>query len=700
MEQIVSELHPELLSLHGLNPFVDTDSSSRGVMYGSHFSQALVLKHATERMFQTGLECQLGRYTFSVKMPEDGRIIKVIDRYPEGVDADTIPLNPETLVIYEDSKTKELGSFSIPYYASYHQSFGFEYALKPAITKLTPGAYIEKGTVFADSPSVRENYGYAYGITMNIAMMTHPAVSEDGVLISRSALQRLKFKVFEKRTIEFGNGAFPLNIYSNNGKYQPFPEIGQMIREDGILMALRPYNNDLMPVEMSVHDCCEVDFIFDKPVFVRGPGGRVVDIKMFHDGSETSSLPNGIMNSVDKYSRALQRYYDTIISTERGIRAERKKRYGETTLALKPELHQLIMDGLAIVPDKTNKFQQRLNLMFRKAPIDVYRIEFVIEYEMTPTIGFKITDGHGNKGVICQIADDDHMPVDSDGNHAEVVMDPGSRSARMNIGGLYETYFGASSRDTAKRVLQMLNIAPMPAFKAAREIAKMDVNLIDHVYRYLLGFYNIISPHQYRRMARCTPEEQIEALSLVVERAITVFFPTNNPVSKPDVYEALEMSYRPTYGKVSYVGNSGKRVTTEDNVRIAPLYMMLLEKIADDGSSVSYGKLQHFGVLSPPNKSEKYAFPYRNSPVRTIGETEGRLFVAYCGRETIAEMIDRSNSTVTHRHTVRNLLEADFPSNLEEVVDRKIVPYGNTKPLQLINHVHICAGFKSRYKRT
>ena len=39
------------------------------------------------------------------------------------------------------------------------------------------------------------------------------------------------------------------------------------------------------------------------------------------------------------------------------------------------------------------------------------------------------------------------MPVDEEGNRADIVMDPNSRVNRMNIGGLTEQYINAASRE-------------------------------------------------------------------------------------------------------------------------------------------------------------------------------------------------------------------------------------------------------------
>lgn len=393
----INEMDPELLSIHALNFSVSQDSSARSQMFSSHFSQRLVINGATEKRIQTGVEQDMSQYTFSIKMPVDGQIIRVIERYPSTLDRDSIPFSPETLVIYEDTQTKEIGCFSIPKYASYHQYFGFPYAIKDAVNSLKPGNFIPANTIFADSPAVSENQGYKYGIELNMCFMSHPAVSEDGVMISRDILDKLKFKVYETRTIEFGNSSFPLNLYGSKDIYKPFPEIGEMIRDDGILMMLRRYDYDLMPVEMSVFDVMEPDFTFDQATYVRGAGGRVVDIKVYRDNTETSQTPSGIMEHVEKYSRGLQRFYREVIETERQIAYDRKKKFGSANLSLKPDLHRLIVEGMAITAESNTRSSQKLNKLYRKVPLDDYRIEFVIEYELQPTYGFKLTDGHGGR---------------------------------------------------------------------------------------------------------------------------------------------------------------------------------------------------------------------------------------------------------------------------------------------------------------
>lgn len=691
-----NQLHPEMLGIHALNFAARHNSSSRSTMFSSHFSQRLVINGATESRIQTGMEQEFSKYTFAVKMPENGQIIKVIDRYPRGIGEDSLKFNPETIVIYENDETKEIDYFSIPRYCSHHQFFGFEYKLKDTTNLLKPAAFIGKDTVFADSPAVSENNGYMYGIELNVAFMSVPSVSEDGVMVSEDVLDKLKFKIFETRVVEFGAGQFPLNLYGNKDNYKPFPDIGDHIREDGVLMMLRTYDNDLMPVEMSIYDTQEPDFTFDKGVYVRGGEGRVIDIKVTCNNNPVRQLPTAMCSHVDKYSRALQKFYQEIIATEEKLRYERKKKFGEGKLKLSPKFHRLIVESLAMTNHNQSKMKHNLNLLYRKAPIDEYRVEFVIEYELRPTIGNKITDKHGGKGVFCKIEKPENMPVDADGNRADIVMDSAATISRMNLGRLYEHYLGGSARDTSKEIRKILNISGKTT---SEKLMSIDHKLIEKAFNYALGYYSIVSQKQYDFFRdEITDEERYEHLADIVNEGIYLYYPIDNEKLTDQVVRELELKYKTTYGPVSYVGDSGERVTTQNNIRIAPLYLMLLDKIADDWSSVSSGKLQHFGVLSPMTKSEKFSYPYRNSPVRTIGETEGRIFAGYCGREAIAEMMDRSNNPFSQRNTVWNILNSETPGNIDRVVDRNYIPLGSNRPLQLVSHMTKVAGFEHVYE--
>lgn len=384
MNKTKNELSREFLGVAGLNPWLSHDSSSRIQMMCAHIGQALVINGSTERRCQTGMEKEYGKFTFSIKMPVDAEVIKVIERYRSKIGSDTIAFSPQSIVIYENVHTKEIGMLSVPRYCSYHQYFGFEYKAQPAITEVRAGAFIKEGTVLMDSPSISPNGGYRYGTECNVAFMSHPAVSEDGILISRDALQKFSFKTYESRTAEWGNEKFPLNLYGDINNYKPFPDIGDRIRKDGLLMCLRTYDKELAIVDQGIHDLMEPDFIFDKPVYAAGEGGRIIDIRVHHDGRNVGTSAMDVQP--EKYDAGRRQFYQEIINEYSRLKHDR----GES-LRLTPEFHRMIVESLAVLDSGPNKVTK----LYRKAPLDEWRVEFVIEYDTIPTIGFKYTDLHG-----------------------------------------------------------------------------------------------------------------------------------------------------------------------------------------------------------------------------------------------------------------------------------------------------------------
>jgi len=697
-----NQLRRELLGVSGLNFSDGEDSASRKQMFGSHVGQALVISGSTERRIQTGMEMEYGKYTFSVKMPANGRVLRVLQRYPETLGAETIRFNPQSVVLFERLDNREVGIINLPRYCSQHQYFGFEYVPGPAMSKLRPGMEIEEGEIFLNSPSVTPDGGYKFGRECNVAFMSHPAVSEDGVVVCEDVLPHFSFKTYEHRVVEWGSKRFPLNLYGDENNFKPFPDIGEKLRDDGLLMMLRDYNTRLAPIEQSIHDLRRIDNIFDKGTYVAGPGGRVVDIKIFHDGQVVpfSAIGGVVPLSMDrqpmKYERARRYFYQSIIEEYRRLRREQGK-----GLRISLEFHRLIIEAYSVIGGPTTN-EEQVRKVYRQAPLDEWRVEFVVEYTITPTIGFKVTGCHGDKGVICHIAKPEDMPVDADGNRADFIMDGCSTISRMNIGRMYETFFNATARDCAKRITEKLGLDPTmrvkDLFETIKDIETSRPELIDEVWEHLLGFYKIVSPRMYGWFitgAYALPRAQ--HLAKIIHDGIYIYFPTDNEPEMLDIVEQLDANYPTTYGPVTYRGTSGKVSKTIDDVRIGSMYIMLLEKIGDDWTAVSSGKLQAFGVLSQVTNADKYSEPTRQQAIRALGEAEIRIYVSYVGPEMTADIMDRNNNPESHKTILENILNAAKPTAIEKVIPRDRNPLGGSKPLLLIKHLAECGGWRFVY---
>jgi len=312
------------------------------------------------------------------------------------------------------------------------------------------------------------------------------------------------------------------------------------------------------------------------------------------------------------------------------------------------------------------------------------------------------------------------MPVDSDGNRADVIFDPNSTINRANPSRLYEQYINAASRDIYKRICHELKIEPHTREKKAlAHLNTLPQALVQTVFDYLLGYYAICSPvmRSWFNDSQVT-DTPAEYLAQIIEREIALHIPNDNQVCTPDIIvgisnvneagitsltapynpinKGISAGYRPLYGPVTYRGNSGIERTTIKSIRIAGVYMLLLDKVAEQ-SAVSSGKFQHFGVLAPLTREDKYAKPARNQAVRGMGEAEVRIAVSYAGDRFLAEMMDRNNNPLTHKAIVEALLDSPEPTKIKNLVDRNKIPFGGSKPLQILKHICSVSGFSFKY---
>ena len=672
-----NELRVDLLASVGVNPWAQHDSAPRVQMLAGHLSQALVIAGASPRRCQTGIERQFGRFTFNIKMPANAEIIRVYEQYPRTIDRNAIRENPRTAVIYEDIETKEVGILMIPRYHCKHQHFGFRYKFKPqAMSRLIPGDHIAKGTILADSPAVDDMGNYSLGLETEVALMSIPGIIEDGVVISESYARKLTTKGFESRVASWGTKYYPLNLYGTDEEYKPFPDIGDTIREDGLLFALRPYDPLLAPIEMTPKALREPDHTFDKLIYAE-KGARVIDVSVRHEVKNgPPPTPIGMEVQTQRYYAAQLKFYRNIIELYNDLRRRRKD-----SLRITPEFHRTLVEALIYCQEPG---KNRATQMYQRQPLDDWRVEVTFEYDVLPTTGFKLTDLHGGKGVVCDVWKDEEMPVDMEGNRADCVMDGEATIKRMNLGRLYEQCINATSRHVTNQVRLWMS--------------EMTNESIAMAWAYVLGYYKIVSPRMYDLITGPSYTEQPRGhLEAIVKHGVYLYLPTDNPAYSPDIIEQLRVSYPINIGPVQYRGRSGRYVTTVSPVLIGSLYVILLEKTDGDWSAVSSARLQHFGIPARMTKNDKYSLPGRANPVRVTGESEDRLLVAVIGGEATAEILEMSNSPALHQSIVAKILEADQPTNIPLIIDRSVAPKGGSRSRLYVDHALQCAGIELYY---
>lgn len=704
-----NQLFPELANVMSLSPFDGTTSASRKQMFGaSHISQCLVFEKSTPRRIQTGAEMEYGKATFSTKVERDSRILAIIPFYNDKViGADAIRYNPESTVIVEYLDDGEVDSILMKEYFSNHQYFGFRYKLTEAGKNLRSGSELAAGTILQDSPSKRTDGNYCYGMNLNAMFATIPEVAEDGILLSDEVVPWMTIRKYVRPSVAYGSTHFPINLYGDKDNYKPFPEIGDYVREDGLLMALRSYSSTYSAVEMSKAATTEVSYNYDKLTYVPSGSGRgrgkVIDIRVSHDCSRQTFSPSECNEQALKYDRAARNYYQEVYSLY-----DKMKRNKASRLKISHNFKNLVKQAYSVLQETMDNEVERVQKTYRASPMDDFTIDFVIEYESEPTEGYKLTCTVGGKGVVVKVVPKEDMPVDAQGNRAHIVMDSSATMARQNIARLYEQFINAASRDLLKEVCALFGTAhpgthgqkltlaeKMRIEKAYKDKDPAAMAMWDRFVDYL----QILRPQQadfYRKEAAGGFHH--EHIISILETNITVHFPSDNDPELPDILDKLIANYMPFIGPVTYRGNSGKLVTTKKPILIGEVYIIELEKTGDDWTSVSSGKLQSFGILSHINNQDKTASPWRQQAIRAWGETETAIGVSYMGTEVMAEIMDRNNNIDTHRHGVYQILRAAKPTNIPVLINRNKIPYGSAKPLELVKHLALCNGWEFQYR--
>ena len=696
------KLRPELVSITAINQFANHNSSARSLMFAAHLSQALTLVSGEEKIVQSGLEKELGKYTFSRKFENNSRIIATIPRYRNGIDEKSVGHVVDAIIIFEnlDSDEPYYDVIDVPRTSMNHPYFGFEYKWEHNVLKdLRPNKIVKSGTKVADSPAVRENGGYAFGINANVAMMTDNDVTEDAVVMSNTFVKRMGFKIFERRIVEFGTDSFLLNIYGDEKNYKPFPEIGEYIHETGAIVVKRNKDDLMAPALMSVNDMMEYDTIFDEAVYVRNRHGRVKDIKVYREFKSKHRPISGTCDLADKYAQAYVDYCQSIIDAHEKIKEEHFRKYRNNNVRQSPELTRLITEATIVVSADSDR-RPYVKKIFRKEEMDMYRIEFMVEYDLVPGVGYKITDEHGGKSVICHIRNEEDMPTDADGVRADMIVDPASTISRVNIGRLYEGYIAKACRK-AKRIIREELLDTSDDDEATAEVALLNArdSQINEIYnKTVLGFLAIFNNALHTSYANVTDVTYKRRLiSDIIETEFYVLYQLGDPKKSYDIVKDIESSrFAPTIGPLTYIENGVKRVTRE-NIIIAPLYIMALAKIADTWLSAASARINHFGMPASAPKSSKHQLPWRNSATRILGETEARLYGAFVGEKFLAELKAMGSSVRSHKEAYRRLLTVDNPSDVDVLVNREEVPYGDDKAIEYISSIFECAGFMFEY---
>ena len=681
-------LHPETLQVQSTNPFAAWVTGSRAAMYASEIGQAPPISNCQVKLIQSGMEREYGKYTFMVKTDSDIVLEKVFNHYSPSLGLNSFgrDIAPTTLIYQDMSTDKKLatyGTIHIPSYSQNHHALGFNFVRTPISKGLYPGVSIPRGTVFAHSPSLTEPGGeYRNGTNANICLASFPGCRQDGIIMRRGFAEKTKFRGYEEVTLSFDGEEIPLNIYGDDNEYKIFPDVGDTIRDDGIVFATRKLISELYPVQMS-RSALRIPVVSDKVIRYKGGGGKakVVSVQVFHSpdaATGKSRVPTGMQTQCEKYlaeqsrmARELGNYYNELV----------RRHGGRENFNLTPELHNLLVSS-ELYNGADSRNRQRMMLTSGTTPLKEYTVKIVYTYEIDPIAAFKMADTFGGKGVFVEIRDDHLMPCDADGVVADIIMDGASIVNRLNPGRLYEIMINHIFNKIRREVIRSVG-------------EDGSVENKHRLWEWVHRAYQIISPRFADVVAK---HDKLNHINAILKDDIVIWLPTdtNNPLHI--AMQQLMKEYPPTYDYLTLTKPDGTKVLSKDKGIIGKQYIMILDKTGEEYSAVSTPVLQHQGVPGKLSKVDKQSSPGRPQATRITGETEGRLLNSLAYYDSLFMLLDIANSPTTQRAVTRTLLTHPTPTNIEEIVDRNIYPRHNNRIVNITANNMLVAGFVFKYK--
>ena len=123
------DLDMRLFGFAAMNEYARHNSTPRQAMMTKQIGQMLVLDDPDIRRISSGIDRELGRYTFNIDFPNNSVVLKVINKYPNSLKLQNIKTNPTTIVVFENADSpnlivdiKEINTFHC-----IHQYFGFDF---------------------------------------------------------------------------------------------------------------------------------------------------------------------------------------------------------------------------------------------------------------------------------------------------------------------------------------------------------------------------------------------------------------------------------------------------------------------------------------------------------------------------------------------------------------------------------------------
>jgi DNA-directed RNA polymerase beta subunit len=594
-----------------LTPNVNKCDGSRINMFVSHTAQFLTLNNAERPKVFTRFENQVAKYSEGMgytKTKEAATFLGVVE-FNEN--------DKYFFFLYED---ESVGVFHHTSTTRLTENYGYKNVLK-IDDSLEMGDTVEAGTLLARNNMYDDSLNMQYGVNLRAIFLPKDGLTfEDGIILSESGAKKFNHTSVTEAVITLNNNDVLVNYYGTKERYQPFPQIGEMIK-GRILAARRRINyntilNDFKENSNSI------------------------------ESTDTCFFFNGVVENIEIFSnfadKDLEYSYNEPIRT---LLTHQRAKYKE----IEEMIDQFKASGWTLRDDtgylyrKAKDYNSGVKFSQDRSEFEGAIIRFTIREDHPIYKGSKITGRYGNKGVISAIIPDHLMPQTEDGETPDVALNPLGVVGRMNPGQNYE---------------QELNFI-------AEQFIKMCGDDDAMLFQCILDFYEMIGSEQLELVRNgVKSKQQIAAYLKEVRRdGLDIhqppYFGNANPQIMTDLYNHFGVE------KIKFEGIS------EPLVFGSMYFMQLKHEAASKFSVRSAGQVSLLNVPFKSNEQYKKGTATSNtSPIR-FGEQETFNMLLLSngpeGSKPIANFLRHYSSHNTERkNQITKLLRNDI-QNIQRV---------------------------------
>lgn len=623
-----------------LSPMLHKVSTGRATMFSAHAAQAMVIDGAETPLISSGLEPKVGEYEFNKSArDQDVQIKELVPKFASNMSRGLTTHNPMITMVYLGAKDNLIGYVDIPSYTELGDGFGY---INKKLNRhlLVKDSYIEQETKFVSAPNHDGNL-YNLGVNATVCYMPDWNVTEDAFVLSDTLAKKMTHTVINTLNLSLNTNDIPLNLYGNEDEYKIFPDIGETVRDDGCIIALRNHDTSSLLSDITAESLRTLEPLHDE-MHVAPPGAEIIDVQVFtHQRKYPKILKDELYVQLMEYQQQHILYYETIVNIyDKYLKLGYKFTPGFTNLATRCNMLCHSRAGRQMV------------LMNKKEPVEFINLKITWAISRNVDKGFKISDRVGSKGVISEIRKAEDMPITADGIRADILISGESPFNRLNDGQYTEQFINYVSEVVRSRIKNMP---------------------VNEAYDYVLRYVNLVRPIYGEYLESVTRDNKEEFIEAVHENGIYFIIPPfcKNivPATLKRIAEELDIRHQ----KISYASydKHGNRVVheIEEPGIIGSKYIYLLGKIPIDSvNCIEYGYVSQFGLpIKPGSRTIKTQSLIGSTPCR-YGEDETMILCMSTKAETVKRMYGiYATSSEAANMLQYELLTAPNPSNIEHI---------------------------------